>query len=365
MKKRKPPTMTDVARDVGVSTMTVSRAFRDDASVSGPTRDKIRAAAERLGYVLDSTAAVLSSRRTGFVAVTIPSINNANFAETVHGLSERLREARLEILLGYTDYDQQEEERLIEQFLRRRPEAIVVTGGTHTERGRRLLANAGVPVVEIWDLPPTPIGHVVGFSNAAAARLMVDHFVARGYRRIAFAGGDTRRDARGLERRRGFIAALVEHGLAADRLVGSGPPPISMGGGAAAMAEVLTRWPDTEAVMCVSDLAAFGALTECQRRGLRVPDDIAIAGFGAYDIAEYAVPSITTIDVAARDIGRLAGDTVIRVLGTGAAAGGGAGGVGSGSRVVTRIEPRLIVRATTGPAVRAGAGDDADGGGHG
>lgn len=344
-KKPKPPTMIDVAREAGVSTMTVSRAFRDDTSVSDTTREKILEAAERLGYVLDSTAAVLSSGRTGFVAVTIPSINNANFAETVRGLSERLRDARLEILLGYTDYDIQEEERLIEQFLRRRPEAIVVTGSSHTDRCRRLLVNSGVPVVEVWDLPQKPIGHVVGFSNSDAAKLMVDHFLERGYRRIAFIGGDTRRDTRGLDRRRGFVEALAAHGLETDRVVAFGSPPISMREGAKAMAEVLERWPDTEAVMCVSDLSAFGALTECQRRGLRVPGDIALAGFGAYDIAEHAVPSISTIDVSAREIGRLAGDTVVRVLDSKGR---------SGVRIVAEIEPRLIARDTTVATRRPG-----------
>ena len=342
-KKPKAPTMIDVAREAGVSTMTVSRAFRHDASVSDATREKILAAAEGLGYVLDATAAVLSSRRTGFVAVTIPSINNANFAETVRGLSERLRDARLEILLGYTNYDIREEERLVEQFLRRRPEAIVVTGAAHTDRCRRLLTNSGVPVVEVWDLPQKPIGHVVGFSNADAAKLMVEHFVERGFRRIAFIGGDTRRDTRGLERRRGFVEAVTAHGLDAQRLVSSGSPPISMREGATALAEVLARWPDTEAVMCVSDLAAFGALTECQRRGLRVPDDIAIGGFGAYDIAEHAVPSISTIDVSAHEIGRLAGDTVTRLLESGG---------GSGVRIVAVIEPRLIPRETTAAVLR-------------
>lgn len=336
--KKKPPTMIDVAREAGVSPMTVSRAFKHDASVSGTTRDKILAAADRLGYVLDATAAVLSSRRTGFVAVTIPSINNANFAETVRGLSERLGEARLEILLGYTDYDQAEEERLIEQLLRRRPEAVVVTGGSHTERCRRLLVNSGVPVVEVWDLPAKPIGHVVGFSNAEAAKLMAAHLVGRGYSRIAFIGGDARRDTRGSERRRGFVEFMLAHGLDAERLIACGPPPISMREGATAMAEVLARWPDTEAVMCVSDLLAFGALTECQRRGLRVPEDISIAGFGAYDIAEHAVPSITTVDVSARAIGRLAGDTIVRCL---------VGREASNVRIVTAIEPRLILRQTT------------------
>ncbi|TIT91520.1 MAG: LacI family transcriptional regulator, partial [Mesorhizobium sp.] len=119
--------MADVAHRANVSTMTVSRAFKRDASVSADTRDRILKAAEELGYVFDSIAANLSSRRSGFVAATIPSINNANFADTVRGMTEGLRDSGLEILLGFTDYNVEEEERLVGQLLQRRPEAIIVT----------------------------------------------------------------------------------------------------------------------------------------------------------------------------------------------------------------------------------------------
>ncbi|MCE9664876.1 LacI family DNA-binding transcriptional regulator [Halomonas sp. M5N1S17] len=298
------PNMKDVARAANVSPMTVSRAFKQSATVSDATRERIMKIAEEMGYVFDSTASNLRSQKTGFIAVIVPTINNANFADTVRAMSEGLRTQDLQILLGYTDYDIQEEERLIEQLLQRRPEAITLTGGKHTPRARRLLLNAGIPVVETWDLPPDPIGHAVGFSNAAAGRLMLEHFVARGYRRIGFIGGDESRDSRGLERRYGFIRALAEHGLDTTRLVASGPPPISMHEGAMSMRELLEKWPDTEAVMCVSDLSAFGALTECQRRGIDVPGQIAIGGFGAYDIAEHCVPALTTIDANAAEIGR-------------------------------------------------------------
>ena len=283
--------------------MTVSRAFKSDSSISGATREAILKAADALGYVFDSTASNLRSQRTDFVAVTIPSINNANFADTVRALSDGLKPRGLQILLGTTDYDMAEEERLIEQLLRRRPEAIVVTGGNHTPRARRMLENAGIPVIETWDLPETPIDHVVGFSNAQAVRGMVDHFVGRGLTRIAFIGGDASRDTRGADRRAGFVSAMAAHGLDASRLVAAGPPPISMREGADAMARLLEELPDTEAVICVSDLSAFGALTECQRRGVAVPDRISIAGFGDYEIAGVSVPPLTTIDPHPRDIG--------------------------------------------------------------
>jgi LacI family gluconate utilization system Gnt-I transcriptional repressor len=312
--KRNAPTMADVARLAGVSPMSVSRAFKADASVSDATRQTILQAADQLGYVFDSTASNLRSQKTDFVAVTIPSINNANFADTLRGLSEGLRARGLQILLGYTDYDMAEEERLIEQLLRRRPEAIVVTGGRHTPRARRMLENAGIPVVETWDLPEAPISHVVGFSNAAAVRGMVDHFVARGLTRIAFIGGDASRDTRGADRRAGFVAAMQAHGLDATRLIAAGSPPISMREGAEAMGRLLDILPDTEAVICVSDLSAFGALTECQRRGVAVPGQVSIAGFGDYEIGAICVPTLTTINPFPRLIGSQAAALILDLL---------------------------------------------------
>ncbi|PLL14101.1 LacI family transcriptional regulator [Tabrizicola sp. TH137] len=333
---RKAPTMADVARLAGVSPMTVSRAFKRDSSVSESTRETILKAADEIGYVFDATASNLRSQKTDFVAVTIPSINNANFAETLRGLSEGLKARGLQTLLGYTDYDIQEEERLIEQLLRRRPEAIVVTGGRHTPRARRMLQNAGIPVVETWDLPEVPIGHVVGFSNAQAVRGMVDHFVAQGLTRIAFIGGDADRDTRGSDRREGFIAAMRGHGLDASRLIAAGAPPISMREGAAAMGRLLEALPDTQAVICVSDLSAFGALTECQRRGIAVPGRIWIAGFGDYEIAEVAVPSLTTINPFPREIGTRTAALLLEVMD---------GRQDSPARV--EITPRLLIRESS------------------
>ncbi len=332
--------MADLARIAGVSPMTVSRAFKSDSSVSETTRQAILKVAEDLGYVFDSTASNLRSQRTDFVAVTIPSINNANFAETVAGLAEGLKDRGLQILLGYTNYDVLEEERLIEQLLRRRPEAIVVTGGKHTLRARRLLQNAGIPVIETWDLPDDPIGHVVGFSNAVAVRGMVDHLIGQGCQRIAFIGGDADRDTRGTDRRAGFIAAMRSHGLDASRLIAAGAPPISMREGAVAMGQLIDVLPDTEAVICVSDLSAFGALTECQRRGIDVPGRMSIAGFGDYEIGAVSVPSLTTINPFPRDIGAAAAQLILKALDN-----------DIDGPVTTRIAPMLVQRGSSRPIV--------------
>lgn len=311
---RRNPTMKDVAKAAGVSVMTVSRAFKQDASVGEKTRKKIQDTAEELGYVFDSTAANLRSQRSSFVAVTIPSLNNANFAATVEALTTELSSAGYQVLLGHTNYDIQREEELIADFLRRKPEAIVVTGGRHTDKARKMLAASGVPVVETWDLPEDPIDHVVGFSNVDVVKPLVDHLVAKGLTKIGFIGGDTDSDTRGIDRRAGFMKAMDAHNLAADRLVGSGAPQKPMRDGGIALANLIDQFPDTDGVICVSDLVGFGALSECQRRGISVPDQMAIVGFGAYDISEVCVPSLTTIDPQPKDIGAVAAKLVIDVL---------------------------------------------------
>lgn len=316
--------------------MTVSRAFKPGSLVNDETRARILASAEELGYVFDSTASSLRSQKSDFVAVTIPSINNANFADTVGALTEGLKDRGLQILLGYTNYDIEEEGRLIEQLLRRKPLAVVVTGGRHTPRARRLLENAGVPVIETGDLPEHPVDHAIGFSNAQTIGIMVDHLVAAGRTRIAFIGGDTDRDTRGLDRRRGFVAAMERHGLDATRLIAAGPPPISMLEGADAMGRLLDSAPDTEAVICVSDLSAFGALSACQRRGVSVPGRLSIAGFGNYEVGAICVPSITTIDPSARQIGEMAARLLCDLLDNG----------GTGPRR-EEIVPQLLLRESS------------------
>lgn len=330
--------MTDVAKAAGVSPMTVSRAFRSDASVGIKTRARILKIAEELGYVFDERASNLRSQKSGFVAVTVPTINNANFAETVDALSTELAGAGMQVLLGYDRYDTGEEEKRIEQLLRRRPEAIVVTGGQHSDRARRLLEASGVPVVETWDLPADPIEHVVGFSNVAAMELVVDHLVARNARKIAFIGGDFSEDTRGAERRRGFENAMRRHGLSPELQIPIGGPS-SVGSGARAMGELLDAHPDVDAAIGVFDYAAFGALTECRRRGVRVPDDVMIAGFGAVDVATLSEPSITTVDPHCAEIGRRAGELIRSIL---------AGDAPATDPIRIEIAPVLHIGSSTG-----------------
>jgi LacI family gluconate utilization system Gnt-I transcriptional repressor len=177
-----------------------------------------------------------------------------------------------------------------------------------------MLRAAHVPVVETWDLPAQPIEHTVGFSNAEAGAAMVHHLHARGYRRIAFIGGTSNRDTRGADRRRGYSEAVRELGLPEGRVISFGQPPVSMLQGGQAMVQLVKEWPDADAVVCVSDLPAFGALMECQRRGWDVPGRIAIAGFGDFEVSRACHPRITTIALDCVGIGQAAGELLLRAI---------------------------------------------------
>jgi LacI family transcriptional regulator, gluconate utilization system Gnt-I transcriptional repressor len=311
-------TMADVAVRLGVSKMTVSRALSRKGSnsrhASEALRQRILQTCQEMGYVLDLTARTFSSKRSGVVAALVPALNNSNFSDTAHGLTAALEGSGLQVLLGYTDYDNATEERLLRVMLSRRPEGVVVTGGTHTQATRKLLKTAGIPVIETWDLPTQPIEHSVGFSNAEAVAQLVHRMHDQGYRRIAFLGGVATSDARGADRRRGFEVAMQALGLDPTRQLSVGHAPVSMDHGAQGVVQLLARWPDTQALVCVSDPPAFGAMAECQRRGIAVPATLAIAGFGGFEVSASCHPRLSTVAVDSYGIGRAAGELLLRAI---------------------------------------------------
>ncbi|MFM0053694.1 LacI family DNA-binding transcriptional regulator [Caballeronia grimmiae] len=305
--------MSDVARLAGVSKMTVSRVLAGH-SVALATRERVQKAIDDLGYVADAAAGALSSGRSEFVAVLVPSLASSNFSDTVRGLSAALEPHGLQLLIGDTDYHLDREENLVRSMLRHQPRCIALTGSRHTDATRTLLRRSGVPVVEMWDFPSDPIDAAVGFSNVNAAREMVRYLAERGHERIGFVGGASELDRRGLDRLKGFRMEMKARGLDAGRVVRLGDSPITMSHGGPAMAALLDAWPDTQAVMCVSDMSAFGAIMECHRRGLAVPDDIAVAGFGNFEVAACCAPSITTVSVDAYGIGTRTGAALLAAL---------------------------------------------------
>lgn len=313
----RPPrkaTMRDVSRLAGVSQMTVSRVLADPDLVTEATRLRVMDAIEQLSYVPDRVAGSLSSRRTNFVTLILPTLTNSNFADTAQGLAEALRTKDYQLLIGFTMYRLAEEERIIRAMLERRPDAVVVAGTVHTKAATEMLFRAGIPIVEIWGKPDKPIDHSVGFSNYEVGRAAARYLLSLGHRRIGALGSRTDADAidlRGESRLAGFSSVLREAGVSDELIVREGTAPVSHDHGARTISTLLDRAPDVEAVFAVSDISAFGALMECHRRGIKVPDQISLMGFGDFDIARQCVPAMTTVRVDAVELGRRTGELLL------------------------------------------------------
>ena len=311
------PTIRDVSRLAGVSRMTVSRVISDPELVLPLTRDRVNKAIADLGYVPDRAAGSLASRRTGFIALMLPTLTNANFSAVAHGLTESLRDADYHLLIAYTDYDLAEEERQLRNLLARRPEAIVLTGSVHRRAASKMLLAADIPVVEIADLPSQPVEHAIGFSNYQVGRTAARHLIEKGFKRIGAIASSTEGDVtdhRGEERMRGFEDELRFSGMATDLVLRHGKAPVSFDHGASAIGLLLDRGADIEAVFAVSDLSAVGVVMECQRRGVSVPGDLSVMGFGDFEIGREINPPLTTIHVDFRALGQLTGQTILDLL---------------------------------------------------
>ena len=308
------PTIREVSRLAGVSRMTVSRVIRGLDLVLPETRDRVHKAIADLGYVPDRAAGSLSSRRTGFIALMLPTLTNANFSAVAHGLTEVLRAADYHLLIAYTDYSIAEEERQLRNLLARRPEAIVLTGSLQGRLASRMLLAADIPVIEIADLPRQPVGHAIGFSNYDVGRTAARYLLGKGFQHIGAIASSNESDVidhRGEERMRGFEDELRQAGRPTDRVIRQGRAPVSYEHGAAMVPALLDRQID--AVFAVSDLSAVGVVMECARRGIRVPDDLSVMGFGDFEIGRIINPPLTTIHVDFTALGQRTGQLILEL----------------------------------------------------
>ena len=299
----KASTLHHVAREAGVSLITASRALSNPGLVSEKTIARVRKAVEVTGYIPNLLAGGLKSRRSLMVAALVPAISVAQFLPTVQALTESLSAAGYQLILGQTGYDHSREEALLNTMISRQPDGIVITGLVHSQAARERLRRVGIPVVETWDLSDRPIDMLVGFSHVKVGGAIAGYFLTKGWQRVGIATAD---DHRGMLRREGFLATMGREVPTA--LV---PAPSSLRLGRRALAELLEKDPELEAVYCSSDPLAQGVMAEAQARGLRIPEDLAICGFGDADFAAHTQPSLTTVHVDGAEIGRLAARLII------------------------------------------------------
>lgn len=304
-------TVHDVARLAGVSAITVSRALNTPAQVSPETLQRVRDAVQRTGYVPNLLAGGLRSSRSRLVAALVPTISGPVFLETIEALTEALAERGYQLMLGQSGYANSREDALLDAIIGRRPDGIVLTGVMHSAEGRRRLLASGIPVVETWDLTPTPIDMLVGFSHERLGEAVCEYLHRKGRRRPALISGD---DARAKRRHEGFERAAARLGMAGpDGRVPTFwvPAPAKLAGGREGLGRLLASEQAPDCVFCSSDLLALGVLTEAQARGLAVPERLAVVGMGDLDFAASLHPALTTVRIDGTRVGRTAAAFII------------------------------------------------------
>lgn len=301
--QQRPLTLRDVSEESGVSEMTVSRVLRNRNDVSEGTRQRVLAAAKRLGYVPNKIAGALASQRVNLVAVIIPSMSNMVFPEVMTGISEILDETELQPVVGVTNYLPEREEKVLYEMLSWRPSGVIVAGLEHSDASRAMLANSGIPVVEIMDTDGQPIDSAVGISHRRAGLEMAREIVAAGYSRIGFLGTKMPLDHRARKRFEGFTEGLAKASLEmVDHNFYEGGSGFRKG--REMTQAILQKNPDLDFLYYSNDMIAAGGLLYCMEAGIDVPGKLGLAGFNSMEILDGLPKQIATMDSARAEIGR-------------------------------------------------------------
>jgi LacI family transcriptional regulator, gluconate utilization system Gnt-I transcriptional repressor len=295
-------TVKDVAKLAGVAPITVSRALNTPDQVSKVLLKKVQEAVARTGYVPNRMAGGLASSRSRLIAAVVPSTVNSVFMETIESLNGALFDAGYQLMLGQSSYSAEREAMLLEEVIGRRPDGIFLTGILPPGPSRTKLLASGIPVVETWDLTPTPIDMLIGFSHSDIGRAVAQFLVAKGRQRFAMVMAE---DERARRRFDAFAQTVAQHGLGPVTVLDVGAAR-SLKSGRAALVQLLAQAPATDAIFCSSDLLALGVMTEARVRGIKVPAQLAIIGFGDVPFVADMVPALSTVRINGPDIGRQA-----------------------------------------------------------
>ena len=331
------PTITDIARALGVSAMTVSRALRGNSEVSDKTRESVLRVAEEMGYRPHRWARSLVTSKTSIVGVVIPDISHSFFAEVTLGVEEVINRAGYNLLLCGSCLDPAKEQAEIEMLVSSLVDGLIVASEQPEDCPQLFvgLAENGIPFVLVDRFFPRWSFPAVLTDDLAVGRLATEHLIELGHRRIAHIRGP--RLSPSSLRFRGYQETLEAHRLPLDEtLVPIGSFDIQSG--REAMGELLRVDPRPTGVFAANDPMAIGALYACREAGLRVPADISIVGAGNIEGSQSPNPFVTTVDWPRRELGRCAANLLLGMTEHRSESGGD---------LVRTFSPRLLKRQSS------------------
>lgn len=333
------PTIKDIARHAGVSPATVSRCLNTPERVRADRRARVEAAILELGYAPHPAARALARGRSRMIGALFPRLNSQLFGSFMGPLQEALRGGGYTLVVAGSDHDQAVEYDQARSLVNHGVDALLLVGLDHAERTFDLLERRRVVGLFTWCWHPEIARPQVGFCSRAAAAMITGYLLDIGHRKIAMISGSPVGNDRARDRIEGVRLALGAAGCALpdDRLVIA---RFDVHEGARALGKLMRRTEPPTAVICGSDLFAFGALHEARRLGIRVPEELSITGFDDTDLASVVTPPLTTVRTPRRAMALRCAEYFLTRL-------GGAGepdGVELATELVVRQSTRSISR---------------------
>lgn len=328
------PKLKDVAAMAAVSTATVSRVFNAPTSVREELRERVLQAAERLAYTPNPAAKALRMRKSHMVGAVIPTLDYAIFARVLNAFAEVLGRAGYTVVFATSGWDNSKVPASARVLVERGVEALLLVGLVEDPAFAAFLREKDVPVVTTYSLATGGPFPAIGIDNFAATHQIVDYLIRLGHRRIAMLAGPTSGNERQQERIAAYRAAMTAARQQDGILILERSHKIA--DGAEALRKLHAEHPEVTAVVCNSDVLAFGVLSECKRLDVAVPAALSVTGFDDSELASYADPPLTTVAVPGQEMGQRAAEAIL-------------GALTSGRPIATqRIGTNLILRGSTG-----------------
>lgn len=271
--------------------MTVSRFLRNPEQVSEALREKIARELDSLNYIPNRAPDILSNSTSHAIGVLLPSLTNQVFAEVIRGIESVTDKFGYQTMLAHYGYRAEKEEERLLSLLSYNIDGLILAERTHTPKTMKMLETAGIPVVEIMDSVSPCFDSAVGLDNVEASQQMVSEMIKRGCKRVIYLGA--RQDERTLMRLNGYEKAMQNAGLPTGSVMT--PKSSSYSLGAELLHAARKQYPDLDGLYCTNDDIAIGAIFECQRLGISVPNDIAISGFHGHDVGQVMTPRLASI----------------------------------------------------------------------
>ncbi len=302
--------LEDIARELGLSVSTVSRAINGKGRVGEKTRARVLDAVRRSDYHINDVARALRMKSARSVGIIVPDISNGFFASVIKGAQQRCHRSDHILIVCNSDEDAEMEGEVLQTLLGKQVSGLVLASVSKTRDIRSRYGALDVPVVYIDNIPRDADGcDSVCIDNYAAARQLTRAMLDRGYHDIGMISGPMAQST-GELRKRGFESALAERGIEA-RAGWIREGPFTMESGYAQMRRILSGDRVPRAMLFASNSIAYGALKAVREAGMRVPADIAVAAFDAVDDTGLITPLITSINQPAEQIGRCAVDILL------------------------------------------------------